>query len=64
MKSRMMTDREKRSIAAENRILKQQGNPIVCHICKSDLIIIPAWEYDNKQFCKEVCVKEYLLLGE
>jgi len=64
VKSRTMNDREKRAIAAENRQLKQQGTPVLCHVCKQDLLIIPPWEYDNKQFCKDICVKEYLLLGD
>ncbi|RXG67602.1 Ankyrin repeat and zinc finger domain-containing protein 1 [Armadillidium vulgare] len=56
-----LSDREKRAIAAERRILAKQQNLSVprCFQCAADLSSITPFEYCDFKFCSTKCVKEH-----
>ncbi|XP_043272058.1 ankyrin repeat and zinc finger domain-containing protein 1-like [Venturia canescens] len=57
-----LSDREKRALAAEQR-LQQQGGVIVlrCFQCGADITGLVPFEYNSNRFCSMPCLKEHRL---
>lgn len=58
-----LSDREKRALAAEQRILKEGGCTIVsrCFQCGVDMAGQVPFEYNSNRFCSMPCLKEHRL---
>ncbi|XP_066585271.1 tRNA endonuclease ANKZF1-like isoform X2 [Prorops nasuta] len=57
-----LSDREKRAMAAEQRILKQGGNLMSrCFQCAVDMTGQVPFEYNANRFCSMPCLKEHRL---
>lgn len=57
-----LSDREKRALAAERRILSQSGTITSrCFLCASDMAGKVPFEYSNNRFCSVECLKAHRL---
>ncbi|KAF7987364.1 hypothetical protein HCN44_003126 [Aphidius gifuensis] len=57
-----LSDREKRALAAEQRIRKQGGIVLTrCFQCASDMTGVVPFEYNSNRFCSMPCLKEHRL---
>ncbi|XP_044760644.1 ankyrin repeat and zinc finger domain-containing protein 1-like isoform X2 [Coccinella septempunctata] len=57
-----LSDREKRALAAERRILGQNGKVISrCFVCAADMAGKVPFEYMNNRFCSMDCLKSHRL---
>ncbi|XP_067943431.1 tRNA endonuclease ANKZF1-like isoform X3 [Watersipora subatra] len=61
-----LSDREKRALAAERRILDSMGRDnskvvLRCHQCAGDITGKVPFEYSNNTFCSPVCLKQHRL---
>ncbi|XP_015111543.1 ankyrin repeat and zinc finger domain-containing protein 1 [Diachasma alloeum] len=57
-----LSDREKRALAAEQRILKQNGVVVArCFQCAADMSGTVPFEYNSNRFCSMPCLKEHRL---
>ncbi|KAJ8971835.1 hypothetical protein NQ317_001548 [Molorchus minor] len=55
-----LSDREKRALAAERRILSQSGTVIArCFLCASDITGKVPFEYLGNRFCTTDCLKAH-----
>eukprot|EP01129_Flabellula_baltica_P000732 TRINITY_DN10695_c0_g1_i1.p1 TRINITY_DN10695_c0_g1~~TRINITY_DN10695_c0_g1_i1.p1 ORF type:complete len:614 (-),score=131.56 TRINITY_DN10695_c0_g1_i1:2-1843(-) len=58
-KIRLMSDREKRALAAEQRILKQAGQNRLCDNCNQEIMGVP-FERLNYKYCSTSCVRSHM----
>jgi len=62
-----LSDREKRALAAERRLLTQENTSVVaqrCFLCAKDITGKVPFEYNDNRFCSPACVRQHRKLLE